>query len=128
AAVSPGSGCDHDESPVDQERLQELRGDDPDQLRELVDLYLAQADELIGALGAAIETSSAREIERLAHKFVGSSVTCGMTAIVAPLRELEQAGRTGQLANVAQSHAQARQQLDRINRFFKPHLEAGSTV
>ncbi|PYI88686.1 MAG: hypothetical protein DME26_03060, partial [Verrucomicrobia bacterium] len=80
AAVSPGSGCDHDESPVDQERLQELRGDDPDQLRELIDLYLAQAEELIGALGAAIETSSAREIERLAHKFVGSSVTCGMTA------------------------------------------------
>ena len=60
-------------------------------------MYLTKADELLKDLQAAIEVGAAEEVKRLAHRLAGSSVVCGVTAMVQPLRALEQRGREGQI-------------------------------
>ena len=104
-------------SPVDIRRLIDV-SDGPGQIREFIDLYLAQSHQLIEELGVAIRSGEAQEVEFLAHKCVGSSANCGMTAILPPLRELESIGRSGQLSGAEQPYADASRQLNRIKEFL----------
>ena len=108
--------------PVDVQRLIEV-SDGPEQLRELVDLYLLQSNDLIENIGEAIRSGEAKEVVRLAHKCVGASASCGMNAIVPALRELERIGRSGYLNGAEQLHADARGQLDRIQRYLSDYLQ-----
>jgi two-component system sensor histidine kinase/response regulator len=87
------------ESPplVDLERLEAAANEDPIILQELVDLYFAQARDLMNGLRAAINSSSAKDVDHFAHKLVGASLACGMSAMVLPLRELEKRGKEGHL-------------------------------
>ena len=103
--------------PVDIQRLIEV-SDGPERIRELIDLYLQQSTQLIEELGVAIRSGEAKEVEYFAHKCVGSSANCGMTAILPALRELESMGRSGQLTGAEQSHADASRQLNRIKDFL----------
>jgi CheY-like chemotaxis protein/HPt (histidine-containing phosphotransfer) domain-containing protein len=104
-------------APVDIQRLIEV-SDGPERIRELIDLYLQQSTQLIEELGVAIRSGEAKEVEYFAHKCVGSSANCGMTAILPALRELESMGRSGQLTGAEQSHADASRQLNRIKDFL----------
>jgi two-component system, sensor histidine kinase and response regulator len=110
-------------APVDVKRLVEASGG-PEQLRELIDLYLMQCAELIENLHTAIRSGAAQEVERLAHKCIGSSATCGMTALLPPLRELESLGRSGQLIGAEQLHTDATNQLNRIQEFLTGYVQA----
>jgi HPt (histidine-containing phosphotransfer) domain-containing protein len=74
-----------------------VSNEDPKVLRELVDLYFAQATDLMNGLHAAINSGSAKDVDHFAHKLVGASLACGMSAMVLPLRELEQRGKEGRL-------------------------------
>ena len=104
-------------APVDIEGLIELNGG-LEGLEEIIDLYIEQSNQLIAELGAAIRTGSARTLEQCAHKFYGASANCRMTAILPPLRELENMGRTGLLTQADQSYADVRHQFTRIKEFF----------
>jgi PAS domain S-box-containing protein len=115
---------EREETPVDIECLTEATGNDPEQLRQLIELYLRNSRELMKDLEAAIQTGTSREIETLAHKYVGASASCGMTAIVGSLRELEQMGRANELSGAAKSYACAMEQLDRIRQFLTDHLQS----
>jgi HPt (histidine-containing phosphotransfer) domain-containing protein len=84
-----------DAEPVDLARLRAIADDDPKNVRELVDMYLTESVELMRKLRSAIHRGSAKEVEWVAHRLGGSSATCGMTGIVAPLRELERSGNAG---------------------------------
>jgi len=113
-----------EEAPVDIQHLAEATGNDPEQLRELIKLYLRQSSELMKELETAIQMSTSREIETLAHKYVGASASCGMTAILGSLRELEQMGRANELSGAAKSYACAMEQLDQIRQFLTDHLQS----
>ena len=113
----PGAPVPAEEPPVDMERLLEMAEDDPKQMKELAGMYLDQAEELVTSLATAIQTGSAAETEKLAHKLAGSSSTCGMTAVVAPLREIERQGHEGQLGG-GLPFTMVRYQLDRIKSFL----------
>jgi CheY-like chemotaxis protein len=108
--------------PVDMQRLIEV-SESPEHLRELVDIYLLQSTDLIENLGEAIRSGAAKEVVRLAHKCLGASASCGMNAMVPALRELERIGRSGYLNGAEQSHADARGQLDRIQRYLSDYLQ-----
>jgi HPt (histidine-containing phosphotransfer) domain-containing protein len=110
--------------PIDMQRLKELSDDDPDQLREMVALYLGESDDLVKKLGVAIQMGEAKEVERLAHKWLGGSASCGMTAILPPLQELEYMGRSGLVREAEQSYTDASNQLSRIQRFLTGYLKA----
>jgi HPt (histidine-containing phosphotransfer) domain-containing protein len=96
-------------------------------LEEIIDLYIEQSNQLIAELDAAIRAGSARTLEQCAHKFIGASANCGMTAIVPPLRELENMGRAGLLAGAEQSYADVRRQFERIQEFLN-HYRAGQAL
>jgi CheY-like chemotaxis protein/nitrogen-specific signal transduction histidine kinase/HPt (histidine-containing phosphotransfer) domain-containing protein len=113
-----------EEAPVDIECLTEAAGNDPEQLRELIELYLQNSSELMKELETAIQTGASREVETLAHKYVGASASCGMTALLGSLRELEQMGRANELSGAAKSYACAMEQLDQIRQFLTDHLQS----
>jgi PAS domain S-box-containing protein len=112
------------EAPVDIQCLAEAAGGDSEQLRELIELYLRQSSEMMKDLQAAIQRAASREVERLAHKYVGASASCGMTAILGSLRELEEMGRSNELSGAAKSYACASEQLNRIRQFLADYLQS----
>ena len=97
AAEPVATNGDEGQLLVDLERLEAAANDDPVILQELVDLYFAQARDLMNGLRAAINSGSAKDVDHFAHKLVGASLACGMSAMVLPLRELEKRGKEGQL-------------------------------
>ncbi len=87
------------EALLDVERLEAAANDDPKVVQELVQLYFAQAKDLMNGLRAAINSGSAKDVDHFAHKLVGASLACGMSAMVPPLRELEKRGKEGKLGD-----------------------------
>jgi HPt (histidine-containing phosphotransfer) domain-containing protein len=52
---------------------------------------------MLDGLNKAIQTDSSGDVARIAHKLLGSSVSCGIEAFTSPLRELERLGHEGNL-------------------------------
>jgi CheY-like chemotaxis protein/HPt (histidine-containing phosphotransfer) domain-containing protein len=117
-AHAPAPIAAAEESPVDLERLIDLSGGDNDGIRELTELYLTQTTDQLESLRRAVETNAVQDVERIAHKSAGASATCGMTAMVPPLRELERQGQAGDLHGAAALVAQAAKELERIRVFL----------
>lgn len=84
-------------SPVDMDRLYEAFGHNTAEFGELVNLYLSDTLKNLDRLDAAARLEDHETVELVAHNSAGASATCGMTAIVEPLRQLETAGREGNL-------------------------------
>jgi HPt (histidine-containing phosphotransfer) domain-containing protein len=82
-----------DFSPIDVTRFHQVLGDTRDEYSEILAEYFDQMNDSLQRLDAAVTTHDHREVEMISHRCVGTSATCGMTAVVAPLRELESAGR-----------------------------------
>jgi CheY-like chemotaxis protein/HPt (histidine-containing phosphotransfer) domain-containing protein len=114
-------------APVDLSRLKEVTDGDPALLVEMVELYLQESADFVRKLGAAIQNGTAKEVERLAHTYAGASVSCGMTAVVSALRDLECMGRSGQLQGAGHAYAEVRSGLNRIREFLAPICEEKST-
>jgi CheY-like chemotaxis protein/HPt (histidine-containing phosphotransfer) domain-containing protein len=100
------------EALLDVERLEAAANDDPKMVQELVDLYFAQAKDLMNGLRAAINSGSAKDVDHFAHKLVGASLACGMSAMVLPLRELEKRGKDGKLGDAEILYDRASRHLE----------------
>jgi len=114
-----------DEPPVDLERLHQVVGDDPQELREILDLYLSQMPENLEKLRTAIDSGNANDLDAIAHNCAGTSANCGMTALIAPLRELERMGRENRLAGAAVLSEQVDREYERVKLFLEVSLEQG---
>ncbi len=126
-AASAASGGDA-EAPVDMARLTEFTDGSPENLRELVALYLEQTTSQMEQLKAAVAAGNPVEVRRLAHSCAGASATCGMTRLVPLLRELERQGRQGTLTDAAERFVQAAAELVRIRDFLEKHLAQQSAI
>ena len=90
--------------------LDELRAsvnDDLDFVVDLVQTYLVDGEGLVVAIDAALEQGDAAALVRPAHTLKSSSATVGAERLAATARELEMAGRDGQL----ESASEARERL-----------------
>ena len=105
--------------PVDLERLWEMGADDEEVVRELVDLYNTQAEELLASLKQAVGAGQAAEVKGFSHKLCGASATCGMNAIVPSLRELEEMGERGDLSGAQEALQTASREYTRIRDFLQ---------
>jgi HPt (histidine-containing phosphotransfer) domain-containing protein len=83
--------------PIDVTRFHEVLGHTKDEYSEILAEYFNQMNDRLLRLDAAVRAHDHREVEMISHRCVGTSATCGMTAVVLPLRELESAGRSGRL-------------------------------
>jgi PAS domain S-box-containing protein len=110
---------------LDVERLEAAANDDPKMVQELVDLYFAQAKDLMNGLRAAINSGSAKDVDHFAHKLVGASLACGMSAMVPPLRQLEKRGKEGRLNDAEELFDRARRHLeltrDKVGTYIRQH-------
>lgn len=110
------------ESPLDREILDENAELGIGGLSELIDMYLAQAKEIMQGLKTAIRGGAAQDVRELAHKLAGSSVVCGINVIVGPLRTLEQQGRDGDLSGSEQTYVQAQESLELAERLLAEYM------
>ena len=107
---------------VDFDQLQSACDGDVGLMRELVELYFRQAAEIMGGLDVAIKTGEIPEVDHLAHKLAGSSLACGMSAVVAPSRALEQGAKAGHLQNAGVFYAQACEQIQAVREHVQEYL------
>jgi len=117
----PGS-VETETSIVDMERLRNATDGDPQNMMELVELYIRETTGQMEQLNIAITAGSPGEVERIAHKCAGSSATLGMVGMVKPLRELERMGRENSLTDAGRFSAELRKQFERTMDFFRNHL------
>jgi len=111
-----------DSAPVDMERLLDFTDGNPDNLRELVTLYLSQTTQQIEELENAVRAGSAPEVRRVAHSCAGASATCGMRHLVPHLRELERQGAEENLTNAVEVCQEAKREFERIHEFLGAYL------
>jgi PAS domain S-box-containing protein len=99
---------------VDIDRLRDVTDDEPEGIKRLIDLYLTQAAPMLDGLHEAIQTNSSGDVARIAHKLVGSSISCGVEAFTQPLRELERLGHEGDLAGAHALFEDVRHKFPRV--------------
>jgi CheY-like chemotaxis protein/HPt (histidine-containing phosphotransfer) domain-containing protein len=126
--AAPSVAADGQQQPVDMERLLDFTNGNPDDLRELISLYLRQTSEQVDQLLAAVHAGSAAEVKRVAHSCAGASATCGMKAIVPLLRELERLGNDGTLAGAQDLSKQVQAEFIRIQQFLETYLQKQSAL
>lgn len=98
---------------VDFERLREVTAGDSRLHREISSLYLEQAEAILVEMDECLTRDDLEGLRRLAHKLAGSSATCGMSAMIAPLRAME-ALEAGQLNHGAELCEETKKQLLRV--------------
>jgi two-component system, sensor histidine kinase and response regulator len=108
---------------VDIDQLRDVTDDEPDRMQQLIDLYLTQAVPMLDGLNEAIQTNSSGDVARIAHKLVGSSVSCGVAAFTQPLRELERLGHAGDLSGAHALFDDVRQKFPRVQSFFTQFVQ-----
>jgi two-component system sensor histidine kinase/response regulator len=111
-----------DPLPVDMDRLHEALGDEPEDCSEILNLYLKDMSKSLERLDRALRAGDREEIESIAHNCAGTSANCGMVAVVKSLRELETAGRDGQLANAPRALDQSKHEFQRIQAYLDGHV------
>jgi len=107
---------------VDLEQLQSACDGNAGLMRELLDLYFGQADEIMAGLGRAIAAGDVAQVDHLAHKLAGSSLACGMSALVPALRQLEHNAKGGHLQGAPDWFAQVGVQLEAVRLYMHDYL------
>ena len=108
---------------VDIDRLRDVTDDEPDRIQQLIDLYLTQTGPMLDGLNEAIQSNASGEVARIAHKLVGSSVSCGVEAFTHPLRELERLGHEGDLSGAAALFDDVRHKFPRVQNAFSEFVQ-----
>ena len=96
------------------DRLLDNAGGDLEFVSELVDQFLADTPELVAAARAGIELEDADEVRRAAHTLKSNAATFGATRLAERSRVLEEAARTGSLANGSSQVEELEQELARV--------------
>lgn len=108
-------------SPIDPDVIQSLKDlggeDEPELFRELVGMFLRDTPPRLEALGQALDSGDATELERVAHAMKSSCGNLGAVVMAELCYQLEMVGREGELES-AQSLVQ------RSNEEFQRVIEA----
>jgi HPt (histidine-containing phosphotransfer) domain-containing protein len=107
---------------IDFDQLQSACDGDAGLLRELMDLYFGQADQIMPGLQQAVKTGAIDDVNHLSHKLAGSSLACGMAAIVPSLRRMEMGAKSGHLNGAEASMAEAVEALEKLRHAVQEHL------
>jgi len=99
---------------LDENALRHLQGYGAEEMAELIDLFVATAPKSMTEMREAVEKSNASDLATAAHTLKGSCSNWGAS----PLRDLcariEQAGREGKMAGMADLVADGEKELQRF--------------
>src|SRR5262249_44655186 len=96
-------------------------GGSAENFNELVSLYVKQTADQLEQIRLALVEPNAERASRLAHSCAGASATCGMTAIVPLLRQVETLARDGDLAAAAQVLPSIQAEFERLQQYLQTH-------
>ena len=108
------------------ERLRAVTDGTPEDLRELILMYLDQTGQQVPQIEAAVKANQPEQVRRLAHSCVGASATCGMYRLTPLLGELEGQGAEGKLEGAAEICQAMIAEFECIRRFLEACLAAQS--
>jgi HPt (histidine-containing phosphotransfer) domain-containing protein len=100
---------------IDQEALLERVSDDPEFLAHMVAVFVADVPQRIDAIRSAIARADAHAVERAAHSLKGALATMAADAAAADAFRIEQAGRSGSLAEAARLLHGLEAQIPQVN-------------
>ena len=107
---------------VNFDQLQSACDGDAGVMRELLDLYFQQADQIMAGLEKAINGNAVGDVNHLAHKLAGSSLAVGMSAVVPSLRRLEGGAQAGHLIGAHESLADVSAKMKLVRRHVEDYL------
>ena len=123
ATAAPNPNPAPDSRPLlEVDRIADLTGGDPAKVREIGVMLWKHCDDTLAELETAIGAGDAREARSLAHKLGGAAATCGVAAIVPPLRALERLAMEGRLDGASALVADVRQLIPGSRRAFDDYL------
>jgi two-component system sensor histidine kinase/response regulator len=99
---------------INLEIVNEITEGDPGHLRDLIALFRTESDAIYKKLAEAVAAGSLESIGKFAHKLAGSSSTCGMEALAARLREVEQSARGLRTSEISPGFAQVAVEFVRV--------------
>ena len=121
AAAKPTAS---DAPPVDLKRLSKLSRGDTGKVLELATIYWKQAEEMLAQLSAAVEARDQKLMEQVAHRWTGSSATCGVTALAPVLRQVENLAREGRLEEAAEMFQPVPAIHEKVGRFLEEYRQS----
>ncbi len=92
--------------------LDELRGLDDEDLRDIVELYFSDVAVQLDSLRASLGDGDATAVAAAAHRIKGASLSMGAARIAALAADAEVAGRDGNLAPCAELVASLEEELE----------------
>jgi HPt (histidine-containing phosphotransfer) domain-containing protein len=107
---------------IDFDQLQSACDGDAGLMRELMDMYFGQADQIMLGLHKAVAAGAVKDVDHLAHKLAGSSLACGLSAIVPALRRMELGAKAGHLNGAKDSMAEAVKALELLRQAVQDYL------
>jgi HPt (histidine-containing phosphotransfer) domain-containing protein len=107
---------------LDRELLDEMAALGIADLRDLIEVYLQQATEIMESLNSAIGAQNTRDAATLSHRLAGSSAACGATAVMNSLRTLEIMEREGNVSDAQALFEHAIWQLQASERLLADYL------
>lgn len=113
---------------IDFDQLNSACDGDTVLLRELMEMYFGQADQIMPGLHEAVHTGAVAEVDYLAHKLAGSSLACGLSAIVPPLRQMEYGAKAGHLDGAEAAMAEAVTALELLRRAVQDYLRGNQEI
>ena len=121
-----GDGAAAGEGPLDRSVLAGLRElqeeGEPDILEELMGIFLAEATTQLAALREGARAGDASSVEGVAHALKGSSGNMGAVGMAALCQEIEEAGRSGNLADAPGLVSRLGEEFGRVRAAFEEEL------
>jgi two-component system, sensor histidine kinase and response regulator len=99
------------ETGIDREAILALLSNDPELLKEIVDLFLTECPGMIEAVRTAVSARDPVRLERAAHSLKGSIGNFGAAGAVEAAQVLETMGRQKTLDGVAEAHSRFEQEV-----------------
>jgi HPt (histidine-containing phosphotransfer) domain-containing protein len=107
------------EKPVDLSRLEEIAGDDPEFIDELLDTFVSSTTELMTPLRAGVLARDPDAITRESHRLKGSSANIGALLLQSKSSELEQLGRSGAVDGAVELFDAIEAEFARVRAFLE---------
>jgi CheY-like chemotaxis protein/signal transduction histidine kinase/HPt (histidine-containing phosphotransfer) domain-containing protein len=109
---------DHNEVPVDLDRLEEVTAGDAELRQELIDIFMADTEERFLVLESAIAGKNGEELNRTAHSIKGSSANMGAAALQALAYELEAMGSENRFEEAPELFSSLKNEFEVVKVFF----------
>ena len=105
------------------ENLRELQEEgEPDILAELMELFLTDVPPKIAALRVAAQAGDARSVVQNSHNLKGSCANLGAVKMEALCKEIEEIGRSGELASALARITRLEEEFGRVRAVFEEEL------